>query len=97
MGDYEHGNTRLQQMWEELISDEDDIPSELGDVYLFDDYEPSLSEDSTPSQRSIPKKLKIDMKTIKSMIDTSRFTSIQLKFTNDSIIIISFIYILNHL
>ncbi|GBN01714.1 hypothetical protein AVEN_189522-1, partial [Araneus ventricosus] len=52
-------------MWEELISDEDDIPSKFGDVYLFHEYELSSSEDSTSSQKSIPKKLKIDVKAIK--------------------------------
>ncbi|CAG9832020.1 unnamed protein product [Diabrotica balteata] len=42
MGDYEKEQSRLQAIWDEIMSDEDN-ESEFADVYLSEKYEPESS------------------------------------------------------
>ncbi|CAG9840706.1 unnamed protein product [Diabrotica balteata] len=55
-GDYEQEQRRLQTLWDELLSDEDDKISEFEDIYLSDEYVPD-SSDATCSDEEIPTKL----------------------------------------
>lgn len=53
MGDYERNQKKLQELWDNLMSDED--TSLYGDIYESDEYQPSDSSSSC-SSNSLPSK-----------------------------------------
>ncbi|XP_072375278.1 uncharacterized protein [Diabrotica undecimpunctata] len=57
MGDYEKEQSRLQAIWDKIMSDEDN-ESEFADVYLSEEYEPESSNEysSDGYEEPVPKK-----------------------------------------
>ncbi|XP_072394747.1 uncharacterized protein [Diabrotica undecimpunctata] len=57
MGDYEKEQSRLQAIWDEIMSDEDN-ESEFADVYLSEEYKPESSNEysSDSCEEPVPKK-----------------------------------------
>lgn len=79
MGDYEENQKRVQALWQEMLSDEENDPVEdlLGDVYLSDGYETENSSVSSEEDVAPRPKKRKKFDKLKNQSENIPTTSIQ--------------------